>query len=474
MSPSNTGCQTCKMRRIKCDGEKPICGRCVKSRRICLETNATRQACFSINIENNYASGEVKRPRGPRSSLTMMRPYLDLQTRAVTYYLQYHLHELANFPQNPGCLTECVLSWKTSGRTSHMVDLALSSLALVVFSRTQNNPPAAREAFSSYCRLLQITQQQIRQVLSSAFTEDDVEACATYSPANPTPDLSFLSLRSWCHDNSNRGSPSSIIRQTRRGLFKAFLLRNQRMPDWILAGEHFGEQGVGLEYDRILTRILNLRSALATLLQRGESETAITEDLNQEAQKLDQDLQHLTTRIPGVSPYQRHKITELDQYHDPHFYSTDVFSFCSSSEAAFWSYQFSIRMLIFDSRLKLLKLCHANGLPSNVYERQQLECTVNLKSLASSLASAIPFSLERFKLGESPATVEVPCVILNTNEDIKPYLANVLVWPLTIGSGLEGIDEPHQFWFRSELARIGKCLGDGILEGVEAHQGPFL
>ena len=45
-----------------------------------------------------------------------------------------------------------------------MVDLAISAVALAIFSRTQQHPPAAREAFLRYGRLLRVAQEQITQV----------------------------------------------------------------------------------------------------------------------------------------------------------------------------------------------------------------------------------------------------------------------------------------------------------------------
>jgi hypothetical protein len=99
----------------------------MKSRRVCLEANG---ADFLIHTENSYASGKTKRPRGPRSSLTVMRPNFDLQTRALAYYLQFHLQGLGHVPNLTKGLPECIFEWKVSRRSCDMVDLAVSSLAL--------------------------------------------------------------------------------------------------------------------------------------------------------------------------------------------------------------------------------------------------------------------------------------------------------------------------------------------------------
>lgn len=65
-----------------------------------------------IHTENSYASGETKRPRGPRSSLTVIRPHFDLSTRALNYYLQTHLQAVGDVPNLTKGLAECIVAWK--------------------------------------------------------------------------------------------------------------------------------------------------------------------------------------------------------------------------------------------------------------------------------------------------------------------------------------------------------------------------
>jgi hypothetical protein len=146
-------------------------------RRVCLETSAAKQACFSIHVENHPANGKTKRPRGPRSSLTVQRPQFDLQTRALAYYLQYHFQALKDVPNLSVGLSECVSASKVSGRTCPMVDLALSSMALAVYSRIQQHPPAAIEASSRYYRLLRVAQERIAQLAIPTLDERDIDAC---------------------------------------------------------------------------------------------------------------------------------------------------------------------------------------------------------------------------------------------------------------------------------------------------------
>ena len=58
-----------------------------------------------------------------------------------------------------------------------MVDLALSSMALAVFSRTQKHPAAATEASPRYYRLLRVAQERIAQLGISTLDEQKIDAC---------------------------------------------------------------------------------------------------------------------------------------------------------------------------------------------------------------------------------------------------------------------------------------------------------
>lgn len=187
---------------------KPACQRCIKSQRLCLQRRGAKQACFTIHNENLYAIGENKRPRGPRSSLTGLRPHLDLQTQALTRQIQ----PTRDVPSVAEGMCECVAAWKVSGDDS-MVDLALSCIALTVFSRTQQHPAAAIEASVNYHRLLRVVQKRIVGVEISTSNDGNIDAClltalimGRYEATTPrSGDLdsndSFPAMKSWSHED---------------------------------------------------------------------------------------------------------------------------------------------------------------------------------------------------------------------------------------------------------------------------------
>jgi hypothetical protein len=379
-----------------------------------------------------------------------------------------------------------------------MVDLALSSMALAVFSRTQQHPPAATEAASRYYRLLQVVQERIAQVGIPTCDERNIDAClltvlimgryegAMHRPADVNSKDSFKSLQSWSHhdgamailkvwnDRPTYKTPTCIITQTRRGLIRSALLRNLPLPDWMLNGNRFGEHNLELGYDRIAVRIVNLRYASAILQQKDGLQIAEAEELNKEARELHMALQEWAAQMPSTWSYQRRTLAQPGPWPRRHFYSSIVYSYSNLGYAAVWSQYFAVSMLINSTRLKILELSCPNPLVDVSHEQQRLECVTQVKAMADGLASTIPFCLERLKADNPNSPNGQTLIRLNTNEEIKPYVAGLAVWPLTIAASLEGIDVRQQLWFRSELATLGRIVGDGVLERAETNQWAIL
>jgi hypothetical protein len=191
-----------------------------------------------------------------------------------------------------------------------MFDLAISSMALAIYSRTHQHPAAAIEASARYYQLLSIARATI-----STMNEENIDACllavflmsryedVIHCPGrlgSKTPFVTSLQsfshhdgamaiLTTWkCHLSHKYRSATDIIKHTRRGILKSALLRNIILPKWIMDGSLFGEFGLELEYDRILIRIVNLRPQLSVLLQQKIGlQTAISShQLASRAQKL--------------------------------------------------------------------------------------------------------------------------------------------------------------------------------------------
>ncbi|KAE9379730.1 hypothetical protein N431DRAFT_541170 [Stipitochalara longipes BDJ] len=491
----STGCQTCKIRRIKCDEITPICQRCAKSRRVC-HTRITKKSSFSIHVENPYASGETKRPRGPRprSSLTLIRPTLDVSAQALTYYLNYYVHELPDLPTISACMSECLTTWKASKRECGMVDLAISAVALAIFSRIQQHPLAAKEAVTSYGRLLRVAQQQIVQaeILSCDENRCDefmltVVLMAWYEttmhqPTNPKQKNLTISFHSWSHhdgamailkvrnDRLGKNTPSSIIMQTRRGLLRSALLRNRSLPKWVRDGSRFGEHSLDLGFDHILVRVVNLRHAFKMVEQNKHLDAEEVEEMQNEARELDEACQHWAVKTPSEWRCESHTVPTSWSRRD--FYSTTIHTCTRSGYAAIWIQYFALRILINSTLLGLIPLSHHPSLQihNSTYEQQRYGYKIQVETIADSLVSTIPFALGRFSTDKTETPASPSTLSLNTDEIISPALALPIIWPLSVISSLDGVKCSQQLWINAKLVHLGRILGDGALESAGTDQ----
>ncbi|KUJ09377.1 uncharacterized protein LY89DRAFT_788253 [Mollisia scopiformis] len=495
----STGCQTCRQRRIKCDGELPRCQRCQKSKRTCSGTRA-EPGCSLIHLENSYASGATKRPRGPRSTRTVesipQLPSTDLETRATTYYYNHHLHAIEDSLDIMRTVADDFLTvWKFRP-DCEILSLAGSCMALAVFSRTQSHPPAAVEASLKYERLLRSTHQEILSL-----NAENIDTCliaiffmgryegAVFSPEDDNPKVPIIFamrsfrhhegaisvLKHWKECQSHRSAPTDVIKHTRRGLIRSALLRNAPVPDWLMEGSLFGEHGLELEYDRIHTRIANLRHRLGTLLcgkpRLSQESCSIAEEFNTEAKELDKSLQQWKKHLPTEWNYQRHTLPVLRPCPSQNFYSSVVYSYANPAYGAVWCKYFATRMLINSTRLQILAFIEPSPIHST--NQQKSQALSHMRKMGNGLASSIPFCFERFSVTQNPESSDDVSITLNIHEDIKPYNASLVLWPLTIATSIGSVERELRLWFRSELARVGKITGFGIAECANTPSWPI-
>ena len=482
---------------FQCDEGKPRCERCIKSKRLCLESRAVEQATFSIHDENQYASGETKRPRGPRSNLTYWRPQVDLQTRALSYYLRCHLQTTTDRPNLWESLSGCVTEWTNSGKSCWMVDLALSTLALATWSRIHQDQAGALQAASKYSQLLKMMQEEVSRVESHAVNERNIDGCllavllmgryesVTYEPGDSSERMTFGQMQSWSHqdgamailkarnDNPAHVPATFITKYARRALTHSSLLRNRPLPDWMLDGRHLGEHNLELDFDRIFIQTVNVHYMSTVFARQDDLDIDIGEldNCRKEAQGLDCELRRWATHLPSTWSYEQREIPLIEEMLPKHFYASTVHAYPQLNCSAIWCEFFAAEMLINSIQMRVLRLIQRHTDPNQALKKQWQVNENELNTMADNLASTIPFCLERFKVVDSsnPLTGE-GSVALNTEEEVKPYLANLVVWPLTIASSLESVDVVQQHWFRAELAELGRVTGNGILECAETPQ----
>ncbi|KAL8951177.1 MAG: hypothetical protein Q9222_002837 [Ikaeria aurantiellina] len=372
-------------------------------------------------------------------------------------------------------------------------------MALAVYARTQQRSSAAVEASTQYQRLLQITQEEIMRTGVLKVEETFLDACllvislmnryegAVYSPDSTKTKPLITSLQSWSHHDgaiailriwyeklSHR--PATLtVKQTRRNLVKCSLLRNLRLPRWMVDGSRFGERGSELDYDRVISQTVDLHFECTTLQQELHPAIVEAERLIMQIQKLDTALQGWITQISKGESYQRHVLTLDGPWPKKLLFSPTVYEFPNPGHAALWSQFFATRLLLDGLRLKISMSIRKGSATSSTYEQQRQAWIDRLNTTAEHLASSVPYCLERFQVKRKPSSPSSESrITFNMNEVINPCLANLVVWPLTIASSLRELDIRLQLWFRSQLSSLGKIVGEGILECAESDQWVIL
>lgn len=370
-----------------------------------------------------------------------------------------------------------------------MVDLAISCLALSVFSRTQRHPTAANHACVKYGRLLKIAQNDISQSRILKANDSDVDEClltislmawyetVMHQPANAGTKTSVGSLHSWSHhdgaeailkawlDNQIDNPPSAIIKHSRRALIRSALFRNQSLPDWIRDGTRFGEHGLDLNFNDILLRLVNLRHDFLRLAREKALQIAEIERLNQQARDLSQASRDWATQISDTCSYKSHHLERLESRSSTDFYSPLAYTYAQPGYASVWVQYFAAQILINSTRLKLLEYVPSQFLDVDApYQTERVECIAHLREMAFGLAATVPFSLGRIKVENSGSSASKPIIITNVDEEIRPAFALLIVWPLSMASSLDDVESGQQVWFQKQLLRIGQVLGDGALE----------
>lgn len=375
-----------------------------------------------------------------------------------------------------GSLSACVVAWKDGGDSSVLVDLALSSMALAVYARVRSSPQAAAEAYAHYQQLIRLLQEHIARPTLDATSIDArlltiflMGRCESTMYRAGDVDLagSFQKINSWSHHDGagallklwqmhlSHEKASTIVKQTRRGLLKSFLLREQSVPTWLQDGKCYGEHGAELRYDKILTRLVNLRSVMS--MQQDLGDQSYRDELTAEAFQLALDLRDFTTELPTTYAYRKCEAPPFDQG----WLSSTVLNVCATPEhATVWAHLFATRLIVSRTNVQILQ--------SSPETKQEAEgCTAMLQEHAENLAATIPQCLGLIQ-AEGDEVSSLP------EANVKPWQASLAVWPLSIAVSIPGYDDALRQKFKTQLAMIGKIVGDGVLQTVTTDEWPSI
>ncbi|KAF2731688.1 hypothetical protein EJ04DRAFT_471379 [Polyplosphaeria fusca] len=505
----SAGCQPCRTRRVKCDETFPICKKCVKSKRECY---GLRPAFSVMHLENAYASGKKKRPRGPRSIPTTEPPLQlaqflprspdSLREEAVVYYIHVHLKGLNDIPTLPMLQStrDTLLTMRSptgawtltaTPEQCQMLDLAVSCLALAIFSRVRKIPAAALEGRVRYHQLLRIMQTTL-----ATLDKTNIEVCllsiplmSLYEDATHQPDLKrettraklnremksfrhhegvLALLKFWKHNLSGEGKPNTAVKHARRIAIKSALVRNFALPDWLEDGEDWGEHGLELGYDRLVARVARLRRRLDVLL-RSQNDNHICADelrrelrqLNDEARDIDAGFQKWNATFPETWHPRKHLLPKDNDWPKEHFYSDHIYTFPTAAESAVWNRYYSTRMLLQSTRLNILQIL--SELSPIFIDNERLECLLCVKAMGDEIALTLPFALDRITVAHDEESGE-DNVALRSGKDMESYRASLCMFPVTIASCNGFIDVEQRVWFGTLLSEMGRVMGFPIFE----------
>ncbi|KAL8832139.1 MAG: hypothetical protein Q9170_004998 [Blastenia crenularia] len=334
-----------------------------------------------------------------------------------------------------------------------MVDLALSSVALAIFSRIKQHPSAATEASTRYSRLLRIVSEQIRQMILAGVDERTSDAyllttflmgryeAVTRHPTSCKERGSFDSLQNWSHHDGmmallkiwhdKLGGPqpaTSIVKQCRRGSMRSCLLRSHRIAGWMLDGSHFGEHDLELQFDSLFAHIVNFRHTCVTLQKEGKKSIDQVETLRRQACEIDEALHDWKSRLPDSLSYQLYTLEDQDSLPSKFCYSPTVYTFSDPSSALVWSHYFATRMLFSSTRLRIVEINRPSNSVDMNCERERLEYIAELQITADSLASTISSSLDRLSVeGEANREGQPISIILKADADVDGISRDGLV-----------------------------------------------
>lgn len=387
--------------------------------------------------------------------------------------------------------TEALLSiWNSNP----VLKLAASSTALVLFSRTRKYSPAAKLAFDSY----QTSLITLRTALSVP-EAIDINACllavcllGRYEDAIFNFDKNIgvpfeesmqnrkhligaiALLEYWVNYPSGNKVPTDIIKYARRTLRKVALFGQIGLPDWLRDGALFGEQGLMLDLDGILCRVIDVRGQLMSFskgqLGSQRSSMPTLQAIQQELRAIDMALIEWRALYTGISCCTQHKLAVHRVYSKQHFFHPRVYSHQSHAKATHCAHYYGYRILV--NHLLICTLRLLSTYSPFTHNNHLAACQHTVDHLAEELTSIIPFGLDRFEVSDNPGLFG-DHITIKPEEDRRLYVAEPMAFPLVIGSSSYSVKREHSDWFRSQLGDTGRLLGYGVMVSATSSSWPM-
>lgn len=367
-----------------------------------------------------------------------------------------------------------------------VVKLALSSLALQLFSRSQNLPKAAVEAAVRYQQLLSATRAELLML-----SEKNIDACllavtlmtqfedlslhtspalesdhqvseGTLAPISSHLNGATAILHLWKLRLYRNHPVSNGIKLARRALIQHHLLYGSAPPEWMENGQSFGEGGLDAMYDGILVHITKIRYQLskisrleASYMHMSPSRESLLNDLYAKCQDIKLSIEAWSRSFPSNWHRLRHTIKVSDSCPPEGFFSSTAYSYSTFAAGAFWLRDYFLRIVVNDMHLRVLDLLPASS--GDSLDRRRATCAYDLEAASNALASTIPFVLGRLII--SDAHPVQGRITIHARNRSTPYVIRLVMGPLLLVIRSRYISQELKVWFIAELKSLGKTAG---------------
>lgn len=245
---------------------------------------------------------------------------------------------------------------------------------------------------------------------------------------------------------------------------KAYLLREEPIPDWLADGSKFGETGFGLAIDQATVQVSNLRQYASSVLMAAPSPAGtFVDDLYvviEDAHASDAMLKRLMSGLTAEWAYTigATKPSE-DQY-----YGSRAYVYTSLGHAAIWNRLRALRLLVNDTLVKVyerLALC-GEQLPPMSVESTLAKIQVILKDICASVPQYFGY-VASTEL--SPDSIDQESSDNNGNA----LSINLLTFSLLIAVNVTGISDGQKKWLKDRLAEVGRRANRSVLRAVASR-----
>lgn len=439
-----------------------------------------------------------------------------MSTHVMSYWVENFLFRQDELPDMGHEYTIYVLQHWTKAEAGSSLNLAVNALSHAVFGKTKMVEEATCHADKLHVQSIARTYEEMKDLNRGDENIDQlllaIMLMSTYenimygnkrhyangSASSSADAVGSRLFKSICHiegasgllktRRENGSAPNlPLDKVVRRQIVRTCILRGVAVPKWLRNGAVYGEKGPSLALDVLMVRVAALRAKTLPLflgpLFPGEKESTIhagyrvlrAEAIAVEARELDDVLASWSRAVPEEWSWtiERFPTTfglgESDLVYDgaQHVYT-------SHAHATIWDRCRAARLIVNSIRIRALQLCLDFRFPAP----SQGSCLItqgkidssqkNIDELTNDICGSVPF----FFHGTRSTTKTAMSIDHVVECRVKPKMAGLLAWPLTVAISTDRVLDPQRQWLKARLKEVAISYGDSILESV-VEKGEF-